>query len=290
MSLIHLGPGADLQAALDAAAPGSTLHLSPGVYRQKTRVRVPDLTLEGEGPDCTLLVYDDYAEKIHADGKPYNTFRTWTMAVLADGVTLRNLSIVNDAGSPETRGQQVALGVLGDRFLMEHCRLSSTQDTLFCGPLPADLIERYVGFLDDELRVAGPFTQIFRDCLIEGTVDYIFGCGDALFENCELRSVYDVRGCGYIAAPAHPLEDTQGFHFLRCRITADSRVRPESIFLARPWRDYGLARFEDCSCGPHIQPEGFDKWGDTSRDQTARFFEAPAVSGRVPWINRQTRS
>ena len=59
-----------------------------------------------------------------------------------------------------------------------------------------------------------------------------------------------------------------------------------SIYLARPWRDYGLCRFENCTYGPHISPLGFDKWNDTDRDRTARFYETPAVEGRVKWVKK----
>ena len=61
-------------------------------------------------------------------------------------------------------------------------------------------------------------------------------------------------------------------------------------FLARPWRDYGLAVFEDCRYGRHIRPEGFDPWRDSGRDRTARFFETPVQPGRVAWINRYTEA
>ena len=167
---------------------------------------------------------------------------------------------------------------------MERCRLSSTQDTLFLGPLPADLIKRYNGFLPDNLRRDKPCRQRFSDCLIEGTVDFIFGCGEALFERCEIRSLADARDIGYAAAPAHALEQTEGFRFLNCRFTAQEGVSPGSIYLARPWRDYGLCRFENCTYGPHISPLGFDKWNDTNRDETARFYEEPPVTGRVEWV------
>ena len=33
----------------------------------------------------------------------------------------------------------------------------------------------------------------------------------------------------------------------------------------------------------HIAPLGFDKWNDTDRDRTARFYEIPLSPGRVPW-------
>ena len=273
----------DLQQALDAARPGETVQLGPGEWRAKIMVRTPGLTLCGAGADRTRIVFGDYAQKRDTLGREYNTFRTWTAAVCADGVTVRDLCIANDALSPEVKGQEVALTVYGDAFTMERCRLSSTQDTLFLGPLPRDLIARYDGFLPDILRQDKPCRQTFTGCLIEGTVDFIFGCGAALFQDCEIRSLRDARGTGYAAAPAHAPEQGEGFTFRRCRFTAEPGVADGSIWLARPWRDYGLCVFEGCDYGAHIAPGGFDKWNDTARDKTARFYEVPLRAGRVPW-------
>ena len=275
----------ELQNALTLAGDGDTIHMAAGSYRLKATIRTPNLTLIGEGAEQTEIVWDDYAQKIHADGKEYNTFRTWTLAICADGVHLEALSVVNDALHPEKKGQEVALSVYGDRFSAEKCILRSTQDTLFAGPLPHDLIERYDGFLPDELRADRLLSQRFTDCRIEGTVDFIFGCGNAVFEHCEIHSLLDARNVGYVAAPAHALEQQEGFLFRDCRFTAEDGV--SGIYLARPWRDYGLASFENCAYGTHIAPEGFDKWNDTNRDRTARFYESPAVPGRVPWCNRR---
>ena len=179
----------------------------------------------------------------------------------------------------------MALSVLGTDFLLENCCLISTQDTLFAGPLPSDLIGRYEGFLLDPLRAGYPMEQTYRNCRIDGTVDFIFGCANALFENCELRSLNDARNIGFVAAPAHESYQT-GFVFRGCRLTCQEGVAEGSIYLARPWRDLGMAVFENCTYGPHIAPAGFDKWQGTDRDRTARFFETPAVPGRVSWINR----
>ena len=284
MLLLH--PGDDLQKAFDGAAPGDTIRLAPGQYRAKSSIFTPGLTVIGAGMDKTSILWDDYAKKPDEHGVEYNTFRTWTLAVCADGVTMRDLAVVNDALRPEVKGQEVALTVYADRFTMERCRLTSTQDTLFLGPLPRDLIARYEGFLPDWLRRDISCRQRFIDCLIEGTVDFIFGCGQALLENCEIRSLPDARGSGYAAAPAHDLSQTEGFTFRACRFTAAPGVADGSIWLARPWRDYGLCLFDRCAYGPHIAPLGFDKWNDTDRDRTARFYEEPPVPGRVPWVRR----
>lgn len=286
MNKTILTPNDDLQRAFDAAVPGSRFYLEAGVYRQKVLLCTPGIQIEGAGINQTTIIWDDYANKLHEDGQEYNTFRTYTMAICADHVSMRNLSIVNDAGHPEYKGQEVALSVLGNDFLMENCRLSSTQDTLFAGPLPLDLIARYKHFLIDNLRAPGPFRQRYTRCLIEGSFDFIFGCSEAIFTDCEIRSVYDVRPVGYVAAPAHALAQTNGLTFRNCRFTCDPAVPPNSVYLARPWRDYGIAVFDHCQYGPHIAPEGFDKWEDTNRDKTARFYETPNIDGRVPWIRK----
>lgn len=286
MEHIYVTPDDRLQTIFDAAVPGSVIHLAPGVYRQKTVIRTPELTILGAGPGKTRIVFDDYARKRDAQGFAYITFRTYTLAICADGIRMQDLSVINDAGKPEEKGQQVALSVLGTRFSMENCTLTSTQDTLFLGPLPPDLIERYEGFLPDELRRGGEMTQHFQNCTIEGTVDFIFGCGNALFENCCIRSLNDARNIGFVAAPAHSIQQHEGFRFLCCHLEKADGVASGSIYLARPWRDHGLVRFEDCSYGEHIAAAGFDKWSGTDRDHTARFFEKPAVSSRVCWCNR----
>ena len=284
--MLQIGPQENLQEAFGRVRPGGTIQLAEGEYRVKAALFTPGVTLQGAGADRTRIVWDDYAKKPDEHGVDYNTFRTWTLAVCADGVTIRELSIVNDALHPEEKGQEVALTVYGSGFTMERCRLTSTQDTLFLGPLPDDLIERYDGFLPDWLRLPKACSQRFTGCLIEGTVDFIFGCGEAVFENCEIRSLRDARDIGYAAAPAHEPRQARGFRFRNCRFTAEDGVTPGSIYLARPWRDYGLCEFLNCTYGPHIAPAGFDKWNDTHRDQTARFYEDPPVKHRVGWVKR----
>ncbi|MBD5128751.1 MAG: pectin esterase [Ruminococcaceae bacterium] len=288
---ITVSPKDDLNEVINNSEPHTRVILSEGVYRQKPEISVPYIELVGAGTDKTVIVYDDYANKIHEDGKEYVTFRTYTIAVTAPHVTFKNLTVENDALKPEEKGQEVALTVYADDFRAENCNFISTQDTIFCGPLPPDLIIRYDGFLKGELRTEGYSRQVYKNCFIAGTVDFIFGCGDALFENCEIKSLYDVRGHGYTAAPAHALEQEIGFVFDRCRFTRDERVADGSIYLARPWRDYGKSSFIDCDYGLHIAAEGFDKWNDTERDKTARFAEYGVPrDGRVPWSRELTVS
>ena len=281
----RINPYENLQDVLDVAPPGTVIRLPAGVMRQRTVIRTPGITLIGTGRDRTVLAFDQCAKDMDNVGRPLGTFRSFTLAVTAENVTLRALTVRNDAGDPAHKGQQVALSVYEDGFLMEDCALLSTQDTLFLGPLPPDLRLRYRDLLPDELRRPGALSSRFQGCRIEGSVDFVFGGGSALFDGCELRSVCDGRRMGFVAAPSHALSQTDGFTFRRCRFTAEPSVPPESVYLARPWRDHGLCRFEDCAYGPHIHPAGFDKWGTTRRNETARFYETPGVPGRVDWVN-----
>lgn len=286
MSELRVSLKDNLQDILDQAPSGSVIRLPAGIFRQTAVIRTPGLTLIGAGREETEIVFDNYANLMDNTGRPLGTFRSFTLAVTADHVTLRDLTVKNDAGDPAEKGQQVALSVYGDAFAMEDAALVSTQDTLFLGPLPPDLQLRYIDLLPEELRRGEYLSARFTGCLIAGSVDFIFGCGEVLFEDCELRSVCDGRSVGYIAAPAHGPEQKEGFTFRRCLLTAEQAVPSGSIYLARPWRDYGLVRFEDCVPGPHIHPAGFDPWRDSGRDKTARFYETPGIRGRAAWINQ----
>ncbi|MBR3178526.1 MAG: pectin esterase [Clostridia bacterium] len=286
MSEWHIGPNENLQDVFDLAPAGTTIHLHRGIYRQKICIRTPGLKIIGDSPDHTVIVNGDYARNLDSVNRLFNTFRTYTVAVAADGVQFSNLTISNDAGSPEVKGQQIALSVYGNDFIMRNCKLISTQDTLFLGPLPPDLIIRYRDLLSPFLRSPNPLSSLFENTLIEGSVDFIFGCGDASFSNCEMRSVAQIGSRGYVAAPSHSEDDRFGFVFSGCRFTADSDVPAHSVFLARPWRDYGKAVFTSCQYGNHIHPLGFDPWGSTSRYETARFYESPMPDGRVTWARK----
>lgn len=268
-----------------------TIYIKKGFYKEKIKITHPNITLVGEDKDETIISFDDYAKKVHKDGKEYNTFRTYTVMVLANNVSFFNLTIQNTSGYGEEVGQAVALHVNADKFSAFNCNFYARQDTIFNGPLPYDLIKRYEGFLlDDERNPQGKFRQYFDHCHIKGDVDFIFGCGTCIFDNCTITSLKrDNSDVGYVCAPAHPKDIKYGHIFLSCEFKSEN-CPPNSVYLARPWRDYGMATFINCLLGPHIKEEGFDKWNDSNRDQTARFYEYKAINQdenlRVKWAKQ----
>lgn len=292
MKTLHLTPDNNLSDAINFS-DADTVYLAKGVYNQKVEITRGNVTVIGEG-DGTQIIYGDYAKKIHADGKEYNTFRTYTLCVTADNVALKNLSVVNSNTAPEKVGQCVALSVHGDSFYSEKLNLVSTQDTLFLSPFPDDLVIRYRGFIPQrQLYREGRNVHLFKNCKISGNVDFIFGCSEAYFKDCEIISLADERGYGFVAAPAHPLAEKRGFTFLNCNFLSGGAL-PASNYLARPWRDFGKCNFINCRLDNHINPDIFDKWNDTERDKTARFgfynLDCDFNCEPVKWSRRLTEA
>jgi pectinesterase len=304
MTILHITPSDNLSEIINKVKEPATIFLKNGIYNQKVKIIKDDVTLIGEDKDKTIITFDDYAKKPHADGREYNTFRTYTVCVTGERVTLKNLTVENSNTAPEKVGQCVALSVNAKQFKAENVALRSTQDTLFTSPFPDDLVVRYSGLTDDptyyngfiprdELYMEGSSLHLFENCEIYGTVDFIFGCAEAYFKNCKLISLGDKRGHGYVTAPAHSLKQERGYTFVDCDFVSEG-AEDGSVHLGRPWRDYGKCDFINCRLGSHISPDLFDKWNDTFRNNTARFgfynLTASSPLAPVPWGKQLTAS
>lgn len=292
MTELHLTPDDNLTDILNNLKSPTTIYLKSGRYYFKSEISADDITLIGENRETTIITYDDFARKIHADGQEYNTFRTYTLCVTGERITLKNLTVENGNTDPKTVGQCVALSVNAKCFYAVNCDLKSTQDTLFLAPFPDDLVVRYRNFIPDrQLYLEGNAVHLFENCGIYGTVDFIFGCAEAYFKNCRLISLNDGRGYGFVAAPSHSLKQERGFVFYDCDFLSGGAA-DGTVFLARPWRDFGKCEFINCRLGKHINPLLYDKWNDTNRDTTARFLHFGLDCGFTPtpvgWMRELT--
>ena len=270
---------------INNAKSGDTIYIKKGIYKEKVVINKDNIKIIGENPDETIITNDDYFHKILDDGNEANTFRTYTCLVLGNNVSISNLTIQNTSLPSSKYGQAVALHVCGNNFNCEKVSLKSAQDTLFTGPLQEDLIKRYTGFLLKEQLKPDFTTQIYRNCKIYGDTDFIFGSAQAFFYKCDIISI----GKGFLAAPAHSNEMKYGYLFYKCNLISSGDAK--GTYFARPWRDYGCAAFIDCKVGNHIDPRGFNKWDNTNRDKTARFYEYSPnvdVSKREKWVNELT--
>ncbi len=247
------------------------IFVKSGIYQEKLFVEKQNLQILGEGTDKTILSFGDYARKLHLDGKPYGTFRSYTAFLGGEHITVKNLTIENTAGDGRTFGQAIAAYVDAQQAYFENVHFLSFQDTLFTAPLPPE--PRTPGsFIGPRERTPRSSSQqYYKNCFIRGDVDFIFGGADAVFENCDIFS--NDRGeavNGYIAAPSTP-ENGFGYFFLNCSL--HSLAASGTVYLARPWRKYAKVAFLKCEIGSHIAFAGWDNWGNPENEKTAKFAE-----------------
>lgn len=256
-----------IQDAIDAIRvylpKAITVRIKKGIYKEKITVpsTLTNITFLGDSPDSTVISYDDYSGK----GK-METFDSYTVRVLGNDITFKNITIENTAGRV---GQAVALHVEGDRCSFENCRLLGNQDTLFASGENA--------------------RQYFSNCYIEGTVDFIFGSSTALFERCTLHSK---AANTYISAASTPKWVVFGYIFKDCTLTATADVT--NVYLGRPWRDYAKTVYINCTMGSHIAEVGWNNWSRPETETTAYYAEYKCSGlgfkpkNRVKWAHQLT--
>ena len=97
-----------IQEAVDALPADSRgevreIRVKPGTYHERVIVNRENTRLIGEDTEKTILTWSSYAMEIHPDGTERTTFRSWTLMVNAEDVTVENLTIRNDAGDGSGR-------------------------------------------------------------------------------------------------------------------------------------------------------------------------------------------
>ncbi|GJM99617.1 hypothetical protein PR202_ga16737 [Eleusine coracana subsp. coracana] len=268
----------NLQKAIDAVPDHSSsrtlITLDAGVYAEKVVVwsNKTGVTLQGRGNLASVVAWNDTANSTTGGG----TFASATLSVLADGFAAHNVSVQNTArpASPgEAGGQAVALRVAGDKAAFHLCGFYGAQDTL----------------LDERGR------HLFRGCVVEGSIDFIFGDARSLYLGCTISSVAnagedgasEVTGSVTAHGRASAAERT-GFAFVRCSVVGTGRV-----WLGRAWGPYATVVFARCHFDDVVAPGGWNDWNEPGRQQTAFFAEydctgpgAANVTRRVPYAKQ----
>ncbi len=245
------------------------IFIKEGIYKEKVIVPswLTNIELCGESLEKTVITYDDHANIPYPPtGGPMGTFRTATLKVEGNDITLKNLTIENNSGR---KGQALALHTEGDRIIVVNCRLLGNQDTVYTGV--------------ENTRI------YFKDCYIEGTTDFIFGPSTAWFEGCTICSLLN----SYVTAASTPEMAEYGYIFNNCKLIAAEGI--DHVFLGRPWRPYGYTLFMNCELGSHIVPAGWYNWRNEENEKTARYYEynntgeGANTSERVGWSHQLTK-
>lgn len=245
-----------------------TLMILEGIYKEQVTIRRPHIRLKGLGN--VVISNGAYAKQTDEYGDEIGTFATATLYLDGIDVHLENITIENTAGQGEDVGQAIALYANCDVSTFTNCQFKGHQDTLFTSCLP-DKQKDGTDFPVDR-PVHGQYRQYYLNCMIEGTVDFIFGGGTAYFEQCLIKNkARKHTRPGYMTAANTPKGQQYGFVFNRCIIITEEHAAP--IYLGRPWRPYAKVRFQHCKMSDNIQEARWHDWNKNKNHYTAEFEE-----------------
>ncbi|CAI9116766.1 OLC1v1018002C1 [Oldenlandia corymbosa var. corymbosa] len=250
-----------IQDAIDAVPANNSKHvlivIKPGVYQERVVVpsNKPFVTLSGTSKrHKTIITWNAFGD----------IFSSPTVTIFASDFIGRYLTILNTHGAG---AKAVALRVSGDKASFYWCRIQSHQDTL----------------LDEKGR------HYYRNCYIEGDTDFICGNAASVFKKCHLHSLSQGNGAVTAQQRQSPEEQT-GFIFVGGKVSGSSN----SAVLGRPWGTYSRVVFAFTYMSSVINPEGWDDWGNSSRQTTAFYGEykckgaGASSSNRVNWSHSLT--
>lgn len=260
-----------VQAAVDSVPIKNQqwvyIHISPGIYYEKVTIpyNKPYIAFQGGGRSNTIISWKDRASSFGTANSA--TFSANAPSFIARGVGFRNAAPPPSPGA--YGGQAVAVLLNGDMMAFYDCGFYGAQDTLF----------DYQG------------RHYFKNCYIQGSIDFIFGHGQSFFKGCQL--VVTAQS-GYIsgsitAQNRNDPHDAGGFVFLSCSIMGTG-----DVYLGRAWGSYSRVIFMYTYMSNIIVPDGWDDWGQTARQGTV-FYGQYKCSGpgantgrRVPWSHELT--
>ncbi|WVZ49451.1 hypothetical protein U9M48_000813 [Paspalum notatum var. saurae] len=271
------GDYTNITAAVAAIPEGNTkrviLDLKPGVYREKLFLNLskPYITFRSTDPvnNPAVIVWNDTAATNGADGKPVGTVGSTTVAVESDYFVAEGVVFKNDAplAKPGAKGgQAVALRVFGTKAAFYNCTIDGGQDTLY-----------------DHKGL-----HYFKDCLIRGSVDFIFGFGRSLYESCRIESV--VKEVAVLTAQQRTksIEGAidSGFSFKNCSIGG---VKGGQIYLGRAWGDSSRVVYAFTEMGEEVVPVGWDGWEVAKPESSGIYYGEFKCSGPGADAKRKKR-
>lgn len=267
------------------------IFIKNGRYYEKLTVAKPFIALIGESRDKTTLTFDAASDTKKPDGTTYGTSGSGSITVRAPDFRAENLTIENGFDYPANNAkaaddptkfanaQAVALKTErgNDRAVIKNVTLVGYQDTLF----------------------ADSGTHYFTQCTILGHVDFIFGAGQAVFDDCDIisRDRGSTSNNGYVTAASTSATNAFGFLFINCRLKKETPAMADnSVTLGRPWHPttnfpdgtraadpnaVASVVFKNCWMDSHIGAKGWDLMTGRDKDgktitfypQDSRFFE-----------------
>lgn len=252
------------------------LFIKGGTYRERLHIDIDSVSLIGDTDSPVIITYDTTAEDSEGRESVSGTWSCSTINVSANSFYAENITFENSFNYPANEeksetdpskvkhAQAVAFMTQdgSNNLKCKNCSFISYQDTLF----------------------VDSGTHHFIDCTISGHVDFIFGAGQVLFDNCTIisRDRKNKFPTGYIIAPSTLPSYPFGFIFKDCRLEKEESVSKGSVCLGRPWhpnadlRCSGAALFYNCYMDEHVGELGYDKISAVDKTGERVWFDLEA--------------
>ncbi|KAL5757270.1 hypothetical protein ACOSP7_019881 [Xanthoceras sorbifolium] len=231
-----------VSAAVAAAPEGSSkryiIRIKAGVYRENVEVtkKKKNIMFMGDGRTRTIIT----ASRNVVDGS--TTFHSATVAVVGEGFLARDITFQNTAGP--SKHQAVALRVGADLSAFYQCDMLAYQDTLY----------------------VHSNRQFYINCLVAGTVDFIFGNAAAVLQDCDIHARKPNSGQKNMLTAQGRTDPNQntGIVIQKSRIGATSDLLAVKgsfkTYLGRPWKEYSRTVIMQTSISDIIDPVGWHEW------------------------------
>ncbi|MFV0470275.1 MAG: pectinesterase family protein [Dysgonomonas sp.] len=246
------GDYSTIQAAFDAVPSDYTgkwiIKIKPGTYNERPSLakNKVNVYLIGEDAETTIITHNTYAGMEKPGGGTWGTSGCQTMEILSDDFMAVNITVENTYVNSKTNAaankdtQAVALKTQGDRQTFYNCRIKGFQDT----------------YLGNSIGRA-----YFKDCYIEGNVDFIFGRQTVVFDQC---TTYVNRNGSVITAPSTEKTTKFGMVFLDCNLTAPETTYIDfdgtafsDFYYGRPWQQQPRSAFIRCNTPATLNEKGW---------------------------------
>ncbi|KAL2539063.1 Pectinesterase/pectinesterase inhibitor 3 [Abeliophyllum distichum] len=258
---------AAVAAAPEKSSKRYVIRIKAGVYRENVEVpkKKTNIMFMGDGRSNTIIT----GSRNVKDGS--TTFHSATVAVVGEKFLARDITFQNTAGP--SKHQAVALRVGADLSAFYRCDMLAYQDTLY----------------------VHNNRQFFVQCIISGTVDFIFGNAAAVFQDCDIHARRPDSGQKNMVTAQGRTDPNQntGIVIQKCRIGATSDLRPVQknfpTYLGRPWKEYSRTVIMQSSITDVIHSAGWHEWNGNFALDTLFYGEyqntgaGAATSGRVKW-------
>ncbi|MQM23939.1 hypothetical protein Taro_057009 [Colocasia esculenta] len=258
-----------INAALEAVPKKSNttfvIYVKAGVYDEIVLVdkSLTNVMMIGDGPTLTKVTGSlNFYQNI-------TTFKTATFTAQGSGFIAKDMGFENSAG-PE-KHQAVALLSTSDMSIFYRCQMDGYQDTLY----------------------AHSGRQFYRECTISGTIDFIFGNGAVILQNCVMlvRQPLDNQQ-NIVTAQGRKQRRHEGAIIIHnSTITADSGFARANwaknpSFLGRPWKEYSRTFILQSEIDEVIDPKGWLPWAGEFGLKTCFYTE---FDNRGPGSKKEQR-